>query len=384
MKKSDIFWQTYLKLEKELLEISKYIYITDEKIVNHSPQTCTTQFETFSPHIADLIIRTCIEIEAISKELYFDFGGTKTREATDLFFDENCLKLIDIKCQTHKKTVVISCLSFNVTKDENRFFKPLKEAHKRKGTDWEKAYQALKHDRYFSLCYGTIKNLIHAMGSLYLLNLYYRDIKLNSKYLEVSNLDFSFGSSIFSVKKPGEQYVIDVINGKEFDELLVADESPLVLKYTDCIYKDVVEANKNSNQMRKEYLLQQPELNEPDFCKIVNEGLEKEKTNPHERFIFTCELCKYRLNKKIPNTLPFEERKRLFIGSNEWNSRVRKQNNHLLENQLTEDNLQSEIDHAGILAGMEMEQQFKAIKKQKAFNEGYCELVLDKGDVKYN
>lgn len=80
--------------------------------------------------------------------------------------------------------------------------------------------------------------------------------------------------------------------------MLVADESPLVLKYTDCIYKDIVEANKNSNQMRKEYLLQQPELNEPDFCKIVNEGLEKEKTNPNERFIFTCELCKYRLNKK--------------------------------------------------------------------------------------
>lgn len=197
MKKNDIFWQTYLKLEKELLEISKYIYITDEKIVNHLPQTCTTQLETFSPHIADLIIRTCIEIEAISKELYFDFGGSKIRGATDLFFDEDCLKLIDKKCQTHKKIVVISSSSFNVTKDENKFFRPLKEAHKRKGTDWEKAYQALKHDRYSSLCYGTVKNLLHAMGALYLLNLYYRNVKLASRYLDVSNLDFSFGSSIF-------------------------------------------------------------------------------------------------------------------------------------------------------------------------------------------
>lgn len=384
MKKNDVFWQTYLKLEKELLEISKYIYITDEKIVNHLPQTCTTQLETFSPHIADLIIRTCIEIEAISKELYFDFGGSKIRGATDLYFDEDCLKLIDIKCQTHKKIVVISCLSFNVTKDENKFFKPLKEAHKRKGTDWEKAYQALKHDRYSSLCHGTIKNLLHAMGALYLLNLYYRNVKLTSKYLEVSNLDFSFGSSIFSIKKPSGQYVIDVINGKEYDGLLVADESPLILKYTDRIYKEVIEANKNSNQTRKDFLLRQPELNDPEFCEIVKNGLEKEKVNPQERFIFTWELCKYRLNKKIPNTLPFEERKRLFINSDEWNGRIRKLNNHLLENQLTKDNIQSEIDHAGILAGMEMEQQFEAIKMQKAFNEGYCELVLDKGDVKYN
>ena len=165
---------------------------------------------------------------------------------------------------------------------------------------------------------------------------------------------------------------------------MIADESPLVLKYTDRIYKDVVEANKYSNQMRKEFLLRELELNDPEIYEIVNKGLEREKANPREKFIFTWELCKYRLNKKIPNTLPFEERKILFISSDEWNGRIRKLNNHLLENQLTKDNIQSEIDQAGILAGMEMEQQFEAIKMQKAFNEGYCELVLDKGDVKYN
>ena len=182
MEKSDMFWQTYLKLEKELLEISKYVYIIDEKIVNHVFQSCTTQLEIFSPHIADLIIRTCIEIEAISKELYFEFGGQKLRGASDLFFDEACLKLIDIRCKTHKKAVIISCLFFYITKDNNKIFKPLKKAHNRKGTDWEKAYQALKHDRYSSFCYGTIKNLLHALGALYLLNIYYRNIKLNSKY----------------------------------------------------------------------------------------------------------------------------------------------------------------------------------------------------------
>ena len=29
MKKSDIFWQLYLSLEKELIEVSKFIYIAD-------------------------------------------------------------------------------------------------------------------------------------------------------------------------------------------------------------------------------------------------------------------------------------------------------------------------------------------------------------------
>lgn len=30
MKKSEIFWQTYLNLEKEVVEVSKYIFVTDE------------------------------------------------------------------------------------------------------------------------------------------------------------------------------------------------------------------------------------------------------------------------------------------------------------------------------------------------------------------
>lgn len=33
MKKSDIFWQTYMNLEKEVIEMAKYIFITDEKIM---------------------------------------------------------------------------------------------------------------------------------------------------------------------------------------------------------------------------------------------------------------------------------------------------------------------------------------------------------------
>ena len=384
MKKSDIFWQTYLKIEKELLEVAKYIYVTDEKIVNHNSQKYTSQLETFSPYIADLIIRTCIEIEAISKELYFDFGGTKTRGSKEIFFDEDCLKLLDIKCQTHKKVVLLSCLSFNLTKEENTVFKPLREAHKRQGTDWEKAYQALKHDRYSSICKGTIKNLIHALAALYLLNIYYRDVKLNSKYLEVSNLDFSFGSAIFSIKPPNHNYVIDVINGKEFDDILVSDDSPYILKYVDSTYKAVIEAYKENIEEQNKYILSQPEFKEPEFKKIVKEGLQKEKENPRERFIYIWELCKYRLNKKTPSNLSYEKRKQLFLSSNEWNGRIRKNNKHKSAEELTPENIQAEINSAAICAGMELEQQFRSMRMQKAYKEGYCELIIDKGNIKYN
>ena len=213
MKKADIFWQTYLNLEKEAIEVSKYIFFTDEVLVNSGggivAQSCTTQLEAFSPHISDLLVRCCVQIEALSKELYFDNGGTKPRGDTSILFDEDCLKLIDIKWQTHNKVVLVVAPFFNFTKDENRILKPLKEAHKRQGTYWERAYQAVKHDRYSSLQKGNVKAFIHALAALYLLNLYYRNDSWVTKYKDISKQDYSMGSAIFSVK-------VQVINSPGF------------------------------------------------------------------------------------------------------------------------------------------------------------------------
>ena len=73
----------------------------------------------------------------------------------------------------------------------------------------------------------------------------------------------------------------------------------------------------------------------------------------------------------------------MFIESREFNGRIRTKNKHKSASEITEDNIQSEIDLAGTLAGMELEQVFDNERMIKSFNEGYCELVIDKGDVKY-
>ena len=388
MEKSQLFWQTYLSLEKEVLEVSRYIYFTDE-ITTYShgdfvSSHCKTQLEIFSPHIADLLIRTCVEIEAISKELYHNFGGTKARGDKYLFFDEDCLKLIDIKCKTHQKDIIVSCASFNLTKKENLCFKPLREAHKRQGTDWEKAYQALKHDKYSSISQGTVKKLLHAMGALFLLNLYYKNVKLTSKYLEISHLDFSLGSSIFSVKQPSDQYVLSIINNQDITDILQAGESPFIMKYTDACYKQVLDANRKMLEEQNKYWQSQSELKEPEFIQQITQAKEIEARDPRQRFIPLWELAKYRLRKKIPAFLPFENRKMLLISSQEWNGRIRRQNHHLDAAEITEANIQAEIDHAGVCAGIELQQRFESIRMHKAFDEGYCELVLDMGNVRYN
>lgn len=235
-------------------ELSRYVYITDHRLVNTgsgvTEENCPSQLETFSPHIADLLIRTCIEIEALSKELYFELGGDKKRGDSSLLFDEECLKLIDIKCKTSKKVVIVSCSSFDLTNEQNYVLKPLKEAHKRQGTDWERAYQAVKHDRYSSISKGTIKNFLHALAALYLLNVYFRNDRFYTRYLDMNKLDMLMGSKVFSLRQPSQQHVVDVINGIDTAGNLSSQESPYVMKYRDDIYKQVVKAGKEARENR--------------------------------------------------------------------------------------------------------------------------------------
>lgn len=374
MKKSDIFWQTYLNLEKEAIEVSKYIFFTDEVLVNGKggivAQSCNTQLETFSPHIADLLVRCCVQIEAISKELYFDNGGTKARGDSSILFDEDCLKLIDIKWQTHNKTVMVVAPFFNFVKDENRILKPLKEAHKRQGTYWEKAYQAVKHDRYSSLHKGNVKAFIHALAALYLLNLYYRNDSWVTKYQDISKLDYSMGSAIFTVKPP-------VANQLWHGNSPTITENPYVVSYQDADYQRIEEMQRKEEQALNDYWINQPELREPAFQAQLQEAVEREKKDPHQRVMHIWELAKYRLNKKIPNTLTFEERKVCLINSKEWNGWINQHNKHLSADELTEDNIQKEIDSVGIRWGMEIMKSFQKLEWLPiALNSEICNIYI--------
>lgn len=374
MKKSDIFWQTYLNLEKEAIEVSKYIFFTDEVLVNGKggivAQSCNTQLETFSPYIADLLVRCCVQIEAISKELYFDIGGTKARGDSSILFDEDCLKLIDIKWQTHNKTVMVVAPFFNFVKDENRVLKPLKEAHKRQGTYWEKAYQAVKHDRYSSLHKGNVKAFIHALAALYLLNLYYRSDSWVTKYQDISKIDYSIGSAIFTVKPP-------VANQLWYGNSPTITESPYVVSYQDADYQRIEEMQRHEEQALNDYWINQPELREPAFQAQLQEAVEREKREPSQRVMHIWELAKYRLNKRIPNTLTFEERKVRLINSEEWNGWIHQHNKHLSEDELTEDNIQKEIDSVGTCWGMEIMKTFQKLEWLPiALNSEICRIYI--------
>ena len=156
------------------------------------------------------------------------------------------------------------------------------------------------------------------------------------------------------------------------------------MKYRDDIYKQVIEADKQSRENRINYFQTQPECTEDAFIEQLSQAIERAKKDPTQRFLPMWELGIYRINKNIPRNLPFDERKRLFINSPEFNSQIHQRNVHKTESELTEENIQSEIDSAGRRAGIALDKQIDLAKDQKAFAEGFCELIIDKGDVHYH
>ena len=369
MNKSDIFWQSYLSLEKEVIEVSKYIYITDTIIVCRNgvekEQPYKSQLETFSPHIADLLIRCCVQIEAVSKELYFELGGEKKRGNSTIQFDTDCLKLLDINRETHKKKVLVVAPFFNLTKEENLVLRPLKEAHKHKGTYWEKSYQAVKHDRYACLCCGNVKALIHALAALYLLNLYVRKDSWVTTYKKIAEHDYSLGSSLFAVMPPK---VEQLWYGNKPSQ----GESPFVVAYEEADYKRIEKIQRAEDEALNNYWYQQPELQESAFLEKLQEA-----QKGGQRVMYFWELAKYRLNKLLPSTLSFTERKELFITSEAWNCWVNQHNQHLTPEEITEGNIEKEINEVAIRWGMDIMRRLQKLEWIPiAMDTGMCKVYI--------
>ncbi|MFS2462503.1 hypothetical protein AAH113_12790 [Parabacteroides distasonis] len=188
--KNNLYWNVYKSLERELLALAEIIHIDDK------------QLDVYSMKIADLLIRTSVEIESISKELYFREGGTKPDDK-DLYFDTDCLALLESKWRLSNKVVMVSSPILYLEQDENLYLVPLHKAYKRgtSSSDWQKAYQAVKHNRGKSLHKGTLKHFIRSLGALYLLNIYYQDQTFDLGSNSNGNLfDASIGSSVFSIQ----------------------------------------------------------------------------------------------------------------------------------------------------------------------------------------
>ncbi len=233
---NNFYWTVYKNLEKELSELSNLIHIDD------------AQLGIYSIKIAELLLRTSVEIESISKALYFENGGTKPDDI-NLFFDTDCLDLLETKWQLSKKIVQISAPNFYFSQTENQLLTPLNKANKRgsSSSDWQRAYQAVKHNRVTSLPKANLKHLIRAMAALYVLNIYYNN---NGYALEKNssgvNFDRNLGSIIFSVNIHINQ---SISIGNDYSKNSDFDEYIYLLKPTDDTRNAVQQKLKELNDL---------------------------------------------------------------------------------------------------------------------------------------
>jgi hypothetical protein len=243
----NLYWSVYKNLEKEILELSNQIHIDDK------------QLSVYSVKIAELLIRCVIEIESISKDLFFREGGKKIQNR-DLFFDTDCLSLLEKKWLLSKKKIIISAYNFHFEKEENRVLTPLHKANKRgtSSSDWKKAYQAVKHDRNRELKKGNIKHLIRALGALFILNIYYKDevydLEEDSK---ATNFPINLGSDIFSIqlhKWSGYDGEYNYLKKENFNECIY------LTKFTNDSLQMNKESLKEINKKQIELFIKHPKF----------------------------------------------------------------------------------------------------------------------------
>lgn len=248
------YWPVYKNLEEETLMLSKYIQFTDD------------QLGVYSMHIADLLVRCAMEIEALSKELYWKNGGAKVygkdAKERDLFFDTDCIAYLNGLWGICQKELLVSSTKFYFEKAENRKLCPLHKAYKRSGAKWNKAYQAVKHDRKNSLKQGKIEHLISALGALFILNIYYIDekIELGATITPNEMFDNRMGSEIFAVTYTDT--TIDIQIGGSMTDSAISDEvreklksSICTIKFTDVAWKNINKAIEEDSQKIQDSLM---------------------------------------------------------------------------------------------------------------------------------
>lgn len=227
----NLFWTTYKNIEKELLSMVNYIQFDDKQINDYS-----TKF-------IDILLRTSIEIEAISKQLYLDNGGPIFNNEDEMYFDTVCLKYLEDKFSLSKKIIYVNNINMYFEKNENIELTPLHKSFKRgsSGSDWKKGYQSIKHNRIKNYKFGNMKNAIHALGALFILNLYYKNQRFDfENESETNKFDLSLGSELFTIKLNKDTHNL-------MEDITPDDTAIYNLKLRDEDRAEFIEIQKNIN-----------------------------------------------------------------------------------------------------------------------------------------
>ena len=234
----NLFMPVYYRLEKEVVSLTNSIMFNDE------------QMKVYSLAIGDIIIRCAVEAEAISKELYIRTGGNpepvdpNTGRKRDLYFDTECIQRLVDRWSIDKKRLTITHPNMYFSAEKSILF-PLRNANKRgkSSSPWERAYQAVKHNRAQNIHLAAVENMMNALGALYILNLYYADEKFWFETPMEQRRQYTASSEIFTPALCDTTKVSINMNTDYAGIQALSDpsleKSIFILKHTDKAYQDM-------------------------------------------------------------------------------------------------------------------------------------------------
>lgn len=177
---NNIFWDIYINLEREVLNLAEMVHFTDN------------QLSVYSVRISDLLVRCNVEAESLIRELYKKNTGKSLSKIGEM------LNALNNDWQLEKKQVSIISSKMHYS-SEYASFCPYYYNNK-DSNDFYSAYNAIKHDRASNFeRYATIHFLLRALGALFLLNIYYRQEAFQLQKTRTL-LDSSLGSRLFAFK----------------------------------------------------------------------------------------------------------------------------------------------------------------------------------------
>lgn len=236
---TNLYWPTYLSIEKEFNNLLSIIHVDDN------------QLNVYSGKISELILRSASEVESISKELYQKNGGTKKG---NIHFDFDAIDYLDKNWILSQKVLIISTInSFQSEKTIIPFQKDYIKNKETKTYSWNHSYQSIKHDRVRNIKLGSIKNLFGITAALFILNIYFKDQTIDlEKDNRGNNFPLNQGSSIFSIK------FHDGGSGEIFNKAKDIEECIYTSKATGSTLKVLKEACNKQRENQQKLILNHP------------------------------------------------------------------------------------------------------------------------------
>lgn len=167
-------WKYYLMLEKRFIESLEYVELHKDN------------FNTFSNGYALLIQAIGAELDVVFKE----FCGFSTEERKNIAdYAQHILT-----CTPEIKNQAISIQEYDI---ELRPFENWNGEIAVKSLEWWNAFTSIKHNRYSQLKQANQKNVLYALGALYLMEMIYlREITRGTSDFDV----FDESSALFTMK----------------------------------------------------------------------------------------------------------------------------------------------------------------------------------------